>query len=77
MTFAWEWDDCPDLSWMTEAEQAEDHEVLVCIAKYRDGSIAASVGGIVDPDKTYRRITEAELASEARHEALAAFMGAI
>jgi hypothetical protein len=77
MTFTWEHDDCPDLSWMTEAEQAEPHEVLVCLARYADGSIAASLGGIVDPDRTYGRIVEAELASEAKHDCLTTLAEAI
>jgi hypothetical protein len=77
MTFAWESDDFPDLSWMTEQEQAEPHEVLVCIARYRDGSVAASLGGIVDPDRTYGRIVEAELASEAKHDCMVSLAEAI
>jgi hypothetical protein len=77
MSFTWEYDDCPDLSWMTESEQAEDHEVLVCLAKYRDGSVAGALGGIVDADRTYRRVVEAEIAAEAQHDCLAALMGAI
>jgi hypothetical protein len=74
MTFEWEWDESPDLSWMTESEQAEEHEVLVCIARYRDGEIAGSLG---DPDPTYRRVVEAELASEAKHDCLASLEEAI
>lgn len=77
MSFAWEWDECPDLSWMSEAEQAEEHEVVVCIARYRDGSVAASLANIVDADRTYRRVVEAELALEAQAEVLASVMEAV
>jgi len=71
MTFTWEWDESPDLSFMDPDEAAEPHEVLVCIARYRDGSVAASLGGIVDPDSEYQREIAAELAAEAKHECLA------
>src|SRR5882724_235445 len=71
LRFLWEYDDCPDLSFMTETEQLEPHEVLVCIARYPDGAIAGSLCGIVDADADYRRVVEAELAAEARVEATA------
>lgn len=65
----WEWDEFPDLSWMSEREQKEDHEVLVCVLKDADGNVLASLCGIVDADNAYRRVIEAELAAEALHNA--------
>jgi hypothetical protein len=64
---AWEWDECPDLSWLSERELKQDHEVLCCVLKDGDGNVLASLCGITDPDSNYRRVVEAELASEALH----------
>lgn len=65
--YEWDWDECPDLSWMDEEERAKEHEVLCCRIvdpSNRKYSIA-SLCGITDPDSNYRRVIEAELASEA------------
>jgi hypothetical protein len=61
----WVDDDCPDLSWMSEQEQAQPHEVLGCVLKDADGNVLASLWGITDPDAGYIRVVKAELASEA------------
>lgn len=68
--FIWDWDECPDLSWMTEEEQAEEHEVLCCRIPdpEKPRYSLASLSGITDPDSNYRRVIEAELASEALAE---------
>lgn len=63
----WVGDDCPDLSWMTDAERAQEHEVLGCILRDADGNVLASLWGITDPDSSYMRVVEAELALEAMH----------
>jgi hypothetical protein len=65
--FEWDWDECPDLSWMSEEEQNEDHEVLCARIVNPDDRrhSLASVCGITDPDSNYRRVIEAQLASEA------------
>jgi hypothetical protein len=42
-----------------------EHEILGCIARGPDGEVLASLWGIVDADIGYRRVVEAELASEA------------
>jgi hypothetical protein len=66
-SFEWDWDECPDLSFMSDEEREQEHEVLCCrivdpeTARYS----LASLCGIVDPDHNYRRVIEAELASEA------------
>ena len=65
LTFEWVSDDCPDLSWMDEAQAARDHEVLGCIVRDPAGQHLASLWGIVDADASYRRVVEAELAAEA------------
>jgi hypothetical protein len=72
--WSWEWrfDDDADLSWMDDAERAKEHEVLGAILNDRDGNHLASLWGIVDPDATYRRVVEAELASEAQARELEA-----
>lgn len=67
--FRWEWDDSPDLSYMSADEIADAHEVFGCILERKcvecgTWQHAASVWGIVDPDATYRRVVEAELAAE-------------
>lgn len=50
---------------------------LEVLARYTGTrQVAASLGGIIDPDRDYRRVIEAELASEAA-EAMAALMEAI
>lgn len=64
--FEWSADDDADLSWMTEKERDEPHEVLCCMASL-DGA-RASLCGIVDPDRNYQRVIEAELASELQGE---------
>lgn len=82
LTFEWTHDDDANLSWMTPEEQAQPHEVLCCVARYRDGAIAACLGGIIDADdRTYGRVIEAELALEAQahafHQTIAASVGAV
>lgn len=74
-TFEWEWDDDADLSWMDDRDlyyrddegkrHPREHEILGCIARGPDGEVLASLWGIVDADTGYRRVVEAELASEA------------
>lgn len=64
ITFEWSGDDDADLSWMSEAERKNVSEVLCAVAK-RNGKACASLCGIVDPDRNYGRVVEAELAMEA------------
>ena len=69
LTFRWEHDTDPDLSWMDAAERAESHEVLGCVALRPCGACGesvqvASLWGIVDPSPEYRRVVEADLACE-------------
>jgi hypothetical protein len=61
-----EWidDDCPDLSWMSEEEQQQPHEVLGCVLKDINGNVLASLWGITDPDSDNMRVVAAELAAE-------------
>jgi len=68
LTFSWIPDDDADLSWMSERERAQDHEVLICVAFGPEGRSMACLGGIVDPCNAYRRVVEAELALEALPE---------
>ena len=41
-----------------------DHDVLACSMFDADGQTVGSLGGIIDPSDEYRRVIEAELASE-------------
>jgi hypothetical protein len=65
--FDWEGDSDPDLSWMSDDEREQEHEVLCCRIPDPDNTrySLASLCGITDPDSNYRRVIEAELASEA------------
>jgi hypothetical protein len=64
-TTEWDHDPEPDLSFMTPRERKQEHEVLCAVLKDRDGKPLTSLCGIVDADRTYGRIVEAELALEA------------
>ena len=64
LTVEWEWDESPDLSWMDEKEAEKPHECLVAFIR-SNGRTLAALGGIVDPDRPYARVIEAELALEA------------
>jgi hypothetical protein len=65
--FEWEFDQDPDLSWMSDEEREQEHEVLCCriVDPERPKYSLASLCGITDPDYNYRRVVEAELAAEA------------
>jgi hypothetical protein len=65
--FEWDRDECPDLSWMSDEEREQENEVLCCRISDPDNTrySLASLCGITDPDRNYRRVVEAELASEA------------
>lgn len=70
ITFEWGYDpdgcigcDCGQSD--CKCSTGEDHEVLDCVARDRDGVIVASLGAICEPSREYRRVVEAELAQEA------------
>lgn len=65
--FDWEPDQDPDLSWCAcaDGKVSHSHEVLICTLRDSAGKVLASLGGIVDADRNYGRVIEAELASEA------------
>jgi hypothetical protein len=62
-SYEWEWDNDIDDSWMDEEERAKPHEWL-CVRMMDGNKVLQALGGIVDPDNDYRRVVEAELASE-------------
>lgn len=64
-TFKWDHEPDADLSWMDEEERAKPHEVLCCVLRDASGDVRASLGNIVDADRNYGRVVEAELALEA------------
>lgn len=79
--FIWEWDTDGDLgdheAWCGTAREDAwrygygrtcTHDVEWCRAEYNDETVA-SLGGIIDADRNYRRVVEAELAREAQEEA--------
>jgi len=49
-------------------EEEMPNEVLTCVLYDEDDEVLSSLGGVGDPSKTYGRIVEAELASEALWE---------
>lgn len=57
------WHDPGDGDWM-RIEQCES-----CVLRDADGTVLASLRGIWDADSNYRRVVQAELASEAYSEA--------
>lgn len=67
----WEPDQDADLSWMSDKERAEEHEVYCAVLVgpskhgFSTSDVLASLCGIVDPSREYKRVVEAELASEA------------
>jgi hypothetical protein len=65
--FEWEFDSYPDLSWMSDEEREQDHEVLCCRIPNPENTrhSLASLCGIADPSDSYRRVIEAELSAEA------------
>jgi hypothetical protein len=63
--YEWEQDQDPDLSWMSEEEQAKEHEVLVCRLFDSKDRVLEAIGGVTDADRNYGRVIEAELALEA------------
>lgn len=54
----------PHEDWCDVEDCNGEHEVLYCTLT-SDGEYRASLGGIIDPDRAYGRIVEAELACEA------------
>lgn len=65
----WEFDQEPDLSWMDDEEREAVREVLCAILEDSGGNqLGPSLCGIVDPDRAYARVIEAELALEALGE---------
>jgi hypothetical protein len=66
-SFDWTWDDNADSSWMDEKERERDHEALGCILRDENGEVIESLWGIFDPDENYRRVVQAELASQAMY----------
>lgn len=71
--FRYEWgdDDGPDLGdheyWceLARTGQQHEHHVKTCCVKSSQGEQLASLCGIIDPDRDYRRVVEAELTVEA------------
>jgi hypothetical protein len=74
LTFTWEPDFDPDLSWMSEGERAKEHVSEGCVCRDAEGHVLTSLWGIVDADQKYRRVVEGELASEAHHQATGSFV---
>lgn len=69
----WESDDYADFSFVKtwpEGEQKKfwstEHFAESCMLRSSDGEALASCGGIIDADRNYRRVMEAELALEAQ-----------
>jgi hypothetical protein len=73
-TFEWEFensipyeDALGDHAYWCDAEkngEEHEHEIYSCVAYNSEGGVVASLGAIIDPTREYRRVVEAELASE-------------
>jgi hypothetical protein len=72
-----EWRDDPEPYEMGDAEETPPSEVLGCVLKDSSGEVLASLWQIGDPTRAYRRVVEAELASEAIADAPHRFQRAI
>jgi len=73
-SFEWEWDDGADLSWMTDKEREREHQCEALVVRLGSDSgsdrwhrrpVLATLSGIIDRDRNYTRVVEAELAMEA------------
>jgi hypothetical protein len=62
--FDWSNDDDPDLSFMNEKERKQVREVLCVDVKSPKGERLDSICGIIDPERSYVRVVEAEMALE-------------
>jgi hypothetical protein len=67
--WAVEWSEDPD-GWdsLGDIDPETVKEILSAVLKDENGEVLASLGGIVDPDRAYGRVVEAELALEALSE---------
>lgn len=70
ITFEWEFDQegcsgCDCKSDECKCSTGEEHETLCCSARDSEGKVCASLCGICEPSREYRRVVQAELASEA------------
>lgn len=64
-SFNWREDNDADWSWMSEREKERPHEVYACELRDADGRVLESLWSIFDPNVTYMRVIQAELALEA------------
>ena len=71
--YGWSWqtepDYSPDLSWMSDEERRQEHEVIGLVLVDPDGKprYEHSLWGIVDPTNDYLRVEAANLAFEVTH----------
>jgi hypothetical protein len=64
----------------SRSRECDGHEALVCVMRDADGAVVQSLCGILDPDRAYGRVIEAELALEempdtAMHTSAFSYMG--
>ena len=69
-SYEWPWDDsgcsgCDCGSDECDCSAGRSHETLGCVLKDADGNVLESLWGICNPSRSYARVVEAELASEA------------
>lgn len=60
--------DLGDHDFWCRKDCGKSHEIKVCLLRDEDGKVLASLCGIIDADRDYRRVVEAELADEALYE---------
>ena len=58
-----EWEDDPEgVDTLGDIDPEDVSEILTCVLYDQNGELLTSLGGIVDPDRDYARVVEAELA---------------
>lgn len=73
--YTWEWDEsgcigCDCGSKTCDCSTGAEHETLGCVLKDADGYVLGSLWGICGATREYKRVVQAELASEAMQEDL-------
>lgn len=68
MAAGWDWETEPeqfvDISWMTDEEREEEHEVVVLFIRDETGEVRDSLGNIVDADADYLKACAGDLFME-------------
>ena len=81
MEWSYRWEpDLEPIDYITGSDGNDDEqpdELLGCVLVNSRGEVLGSLWGIGDPSAAYRRVVEAELALEARHEIVRSMLEAV